>query len=243
MSATEFYLEGGYATSNPAWHQEDSPWKAARIVEMLNRNGLKPKTVCEVGCGAGAILASLQQQLPDDVQFIGCEPSPQACLMAEPKSNGRLSFVNRSTPAEGARFDLLLVIDVIEHIEDCFSFLRSLRSAGQQFVLHIPLDLSVLSVLREWPLIKRRKAVGHIHYFTKKTALATIEDCGLEIEDYFYTTLWRDTERSLKQTLLRKLPHKLLFALGQSDLAAKLLGEYSLMVLAKPAAAFLQNQA
>ena len=174
MPTSDFYLEGGYATSNPGWHQEDSPWKAARIVEMINRNGLVPKTICEVGCGAGAILGSLQQQLPSDVAFLGCEPSPQAYLMAQSRSNERLSFLSSSTPPKGTYFDLLLVIDVIEHIEDCFSFLRSIRSAADHCILHIPLDLSVLSVLREWPLMKRRRGVGHIHYFTKKTALATL---------------------------------------------------------------------
>lgn len=200
---------------------------------MINRNGLVPKTICEVGCGAGAILGSLQQHLPSDVVFVGCEPSPQAFLMAQSRTNERLSFLSSSTPPQDAHFDLLLVIDVIEHIEDYFSFLRSIRSVAEHCILHIPLDLSVLSVLREWPLMKRRRGVGHIHYFTRTTALATLEDCGFEIEDYFYTTIWRDSERSIRHALFRKLPHKLLFAFGRNDLAGRLLGEYSLMILAK----------
>lgn len=234
MSTTDFYLQGGYATSNPGWHQEDSPWKASQIAAMIRRHQLRPAGICEVGCGAGAILGHLDKMLPETSEFVGFEPSPQAFLMAQQNATARISFFNRSAPTDGSCFDLVLVIDVLEHIEDCFSFLRSIRGAGRQFILHIPLDLSVLSVFREWPLLKRRQGVGHIHYFTKGTALALLEDCGFEVQDHQYTTIWRDTEHSLRQTLLRRLPHRLLGSLGKLDVAARVLGEYSLLVLAQP---------
>lgn len=70
-------------------------------------------------------------------------------------------------------FDVVMAIDVFEHVEDFFGFLRSLREKGTYKIFHIPLDLSVQWVLRSSPLIKQRLSVGHIHHFTKETALAT----------------------------------------------------------------------
>ena len=49
---------GEYLRNNPAWHVEDSSWKARQVMKMLNRNSLNPKTVAEAGCGAGEILIS-----------------------------------------------------------------------------------------------------------------------------------------------------------------------------------------
>jgi 2-polyprenyl-3-methyl-5-hydroxy-6-metoxy-1,4-benzoquinol methylase len=37
---------------------------------------------------------------------------------------------------EGAFFDLILILDVIEHVEDYFSFLRDLKSKSQYKLIH-----------------------------------------------------------------------------------------------------------
>lgn len=37
-----------------------------------------------------------------------------------------------------------------------------------------------------------RRSVGHIHYFTKETALALLEDTGYRVIDHGYT--WGATE-------------------------------------------------
>ena len=52
------YTSGEYLEKNPHWHAADSPWKAGQILKMIQKNGLHPATVCEVGCGAGEILKS-----------------------------------------------------------------------------------------------------------------------------------------------------------------------------------------
>ncbi len=84
-------------------------------------------------------------------------------------------------------FDLVLLMDVIEHVEDCFGFLRSVRQRTKYVVAHIPLDLSVLSLMIDTPMANRRSA-GHLHYFTKSTALALLTDTGYTVLDSFYPT-------------------------------------------------------
>ena len=63
------YQSGEYVEKNPTYHVEDSSWKAEQIVRMMKQNQLQPRTVCEVGCGAGEILRQLQTQLPADTEF------------------------------------------------------------------------------------------------------------------------------------------------------------------------------
>jgi len=129
-------------------------------------------------------------------------------------------------------FDVVMAIDVFEHVEDYFDFLRKLKEKAEYKIFHIPLDLSVQTVLRSTPIIKGRKSVGHIHYFTKETALETLKDTGYEIVDYFYTGGSLELpNRGWKANLL-KVPRKLAFSVN-NDLAVRILGGYSLLVLAK----------
>ena len=125
-----------------------------------------------------------------------------------------------------------MAIDVFEHVEDYFSFLRKLKTKAKYKIFHIPLDLSVSTVLRSSPIIKSRQVVGHIHYFTKETALETLKDTGYEIIDYFYTSGSLELPNLGQKTNLLKIPRKLAFLVNK-DLAVRLLGGYSLMVLTK----------
>ena len=76
-----------------------------------------------------------------------------------------------------------------------------------------------------------RKQFGHLHYFTKDTALATLTDCGYDIIDSVFTAVGAERGRGLK-SLIAKWPRRILAALNQ-NLAARLLGGHSLLVLAR----------
>lgn len=99
-------------------------------------------------------------------------------------------------------------------------------------MFHIPLDLSVQSVLRSSPIMQRRESVGHIHYFTKETALALLKDTGYEVIDYCYTNSSLELPNLSWKAKLMKLPRKLFFFIHQ-DLTVRILGGFSLLVLAK----------
>ena len=231
---TQIYEDGTYLANNPGWHEEDSPWKAKQIIKIIKQNSLIPKTVCEVGCGGGEILNQLSELYDaDDRKFFGYEISPQAFELCSKKSKENLDFrFGDLLKDDVERFDIVMAIDVFEHVEDYFGFLRKLKEKGEYKIFHIPLDLSVQTVFRSSPIIKRRREVGHIHYFTKETALETLKDTGYSIVDYFYTGGSLELpDRSWKANLFR-IPRKLALSLNK-DLAVRFLGGFSLMVLAK----------
>lgn len=226
------YQTGEYLEKNPTYHVEDSPWKAAQVLRMIKKHDLSPKSVCEVGCGAGEILKQLQAQLPEETQLYGYEISPQAYALAQQRENDRLHFFCEdllTLPNPG--FDLLLCLDVFEHVEDYLGFLRGLRETAQHKVFHIPLDLSVQWLWRSTPIMREREQAGHLHYFTKETALATLQDAGYEVIDWCYTPGAIANPRSVKAKLA-SLPRRLLSAINQ-DLVVRILGGYSVLVLAK----------
>ena len=228
----DIYTSGAYLKNNPSWHGEDSPWKAEKIRDILENSSLRLNTICEIGCGAGGILYELSGTYSDK-EFYGYEISPQAYeLCAQKKERENLTFYNADLLNEDVnKFDLVLSIDVFEHVEDCFSFLRKLKDKGEYKLFHIPLDLSVQKVLRSYPLLRSRKKLGHIHYFTKELALELLKDCGYSIIDYRYTNSLDIPLQNWKTKLVR-YPIKFCYLLNK-DITVRLLGGYSLMVLTK----------
>ncbi len=230
----DMYVEDEYAKSNPSWHEEDAGWKAAHIGRILRKNGVSPCTICEVGCGAGGILLALARALPKS-HCKGYEISPYAYELCQKKLSEapNISF-HLGDPAHDTTetFDVLVLADVIEHVEDFMSMLKGLRHRAAYKVLHIPLDLSVQSVLRSWPILALRKNVGHIHYFYKDLALAALRDCGYTIVDHGYTASRIELPNQAWTSRVMALPRRACFA-ASPDLTVRVLGGYSLLVLAR----------
>jgi 2-polyprenyl-3-methyl-5-hydroxy-6-metoxy-1,4-benzoquinol methylase len=227
------YTEEGsdYRQNNPTWHTEDSLWKAQQIIAMIKRNAMHPKSIAEVGCGAGEILNQLHAALPEDAKFIGYEVSGDALALAKAREKKRLQFKHESLLEAQVHFDLLLMIDVFEHVDDYFGFLRACRSKAENTIFHIPLELSVQNVMTN-SLMYARKKVGHIHYFTKDTALATLADTGYEVVDFSYTLMPMDVQMATLKTKIASFPRRLFFSIAP-DFAAKTFGGFSLLVLTK----------
>lgn len=224
------YASGEYLEKNSTWHVEDSPWKAIQINNILSKNNIESKTICEVGCGAGEILKQLSHKLPS-VNFYGYELSPQAYEMCKTRESHNIQYKNKNIFDENILFDTLLCIDVFEHVEDYIGFLKALKTKAEYKIFHIPLDISVLSVLRDAQITARHN-VGHLHYFTPATALATLTDAGYNIIDSAFTTSFDDLPSISIKAKIAKIPRKILYAISP-NLMVKLLGGCSLIVLAK----------
>ena len=230
---SDIYSTGKYLENNPGWHAGDSPWKAAQILKMMRKHDLQPATICEVGCGAGEILSRLHEELRGAL-FHGYEVSPQAYEFCLTRQKEGLQFTRGDLLETQEKFDLLLCIDVFEHIPNYFSFLEQLRGHAGLFIFHIPLDLSLLSILRPARLEQVRYGVGHLHTFTYETALAVLKDTGYEVMDSFFTAGGMELEKNQRRvrTVLANLPRRVIGIFSQRA-AARLLGGYSLLVLAK----------
>lgn len=237
MSFEEVYMSGEYLAKHPGWHSEVSPQKAQEIMKMIKISGITPTTIGEVGCGAGGILVELQKQMDGSCVFEGYDISPQSIEIAREKENEMLHFKQADFLEQNAYFDLLLMIDMIEHVEDCFSFLRNVKSKGEYKMIQFALDLTVKALLKPDTLLGFRNTdghVGHVHYFTKNIALAMLEDLGYEIVHHFYTLVpcSPDAPPLSWKARLHRIPRAIFCRLNK-DAAVRFIGGYKLLVLAK----------
>lgn len=230
---TRRYTDGDYAQQNPDWDSADSPWKAQQVLGLLARHSLAPISVVEVGCGAGGVLAALRLHWPH-ADMEGFDIAPGLPALWAQRETERIRFTlgdylttERPTP------DLTLVLDVLEHLGDPFTFLAALRERAGWTVFHIPLDLSAISVVSERPLLHVRHKVGHLHYFTRGLALAMLDECGWDVLEDCYThpALTAPNKGVLTRLagLLRAVARGLLGHAG-----VRLMGGETLLVLARP---------
>ncbi|RHX90859.1 class I SAM-dependent methyltransferase [Leptospira stimsonii] len=237
MKVEKRYLDGSYIKNNPNWDREDSPWKAEKVDSILKKFKIEPKSICEIGCGTGDTLAYLGNKYPFS-KLVGYDVSPQLrsfwnSIVKNPSYRNRIKFyLGDFVSLNKRKHDVLLMLDVFEHVRDPFTFLENASKCAEFFVFHIPLDLSVISVLRNTPLMNVRHKVGHLHFYNKDLALETLIDSGFEILHWAYTRAsLTSPNRSLK-TKLMSIPRYLLYLINK-DIGVRIFGGETLIVLAK----------
>ncbi|MBN2844316.1 MAG: class I SAM-dependent methyltransferase, partial [Sedimentisphaerales bacterium] len=148
MTASSIYTDGTYIKHNPTLDSEHSPWKARHIADMLNKCKVSFDSVCEIGCGGGQILSELATSYFTDKTFHGYDISPDAIAVCQKLSKENLSFTVGSVEDIAERYGLVLCIDVFEHVENDFDFLRKLKGIGKYKIFHIPLEIAVWNVIK-----------------------------------------------------------------------------------------------
>ena len=228
VRSDRLYSDGTYLKQNPTWHAERGEWKAMQVAIGLSAANVKPQSVCDIGCGTGSALLALSNLVPGIRRAVGFEPSPDAPFVSiEP---GVIDLRRQRAELATETFDAAMMLDVFEHVEEHYTFLRSVRRLAPIFAFHIPLDVSVKSVLQSG-LISSRWSVGHLHYFTRETALQLLDDTGYDVVHWHYTaSSWQGPGRKPNSPI--NLVRRPLFRVAPNA-AQRLLGGMSLLVIAR----------
>lgn len=227
VNGPKMYNDNNYLSNNPGWHEGDAPWKAAQVLSLINDQGFEPESIVDIGCGTGGVLDVIAGAL-NGTRLVGYDPSWQAIGMVERSERVELRVGTSKDVHE--HYDMLLSLDVFEHVEDYIGFLRSLQPIADWFIFHIPLDISAQSVVREGPLLTARSSVGHLHYFTRGTALASLRTAGFEIicDRLLFPN---DMPSRGIRTRIANIPRSMGRRIGP-HLSARVLGGSTLLVLA-----------
>jgi SAM-dependent methyltransferase len=187
------------------------PWEAARarfFKDVLARSALlsAPIRVLDVGSGDGWLAGQLAAVLHPD-SAITCWDSAYTDELTETLA-ARVRGVRRFVKVRPAgTFDLLLLLDVLEHVEDDAHFLRDLESslaAGGHALLSVP----------AWQQLFGRhdSRLNHFRRYLPEDARALLRCAGLEVLEsggLFHSLLAARALQELGARLRRRtlLPH------------------------------------
>ena len=240
MSNIDRYLSGDYIKKNQSYHIEDSQFKWKNFLNILKSSHFNFKnieSIVEIGCGSGQILVEANKSnfFNSESVFKGYDINPDAIDLAK-KNSLKISFFNQDfINLENQKGDLIIAADVFEHVQDKYNFLTKLKDKGNFFLFNIPLEISLLSMIRKKNIFKYSfDNVGHLHFYTKRTALLTLENSGFKILNFNLVNNRFEEFRNKKKllSLLINIPQYVTEKLSL-NLACSIFGGYSLVVLAK----------
>jgi 2-polyprenyl-3-methyl-5-hydroxy-6-metoxy-1,4-benzoquinol methylase len=158
----------------------------SEIVQFLPSEYSK---VLEIGCNVG----NFRQYVGKPCEYWGVEPFKQAAEVAKTKMDKVFAdfYDNVKNEIPNNYFDLIIANDVIEHLEQPWDFLKSIKekmTKNASLVLSIPNvryfdNLKELLREKDW----KYKDVGilditHLRFFTKKSIIRLLNENGFRIE-------------------------------------------------------------
>ncbi|MFN8531828.1 MAG: class I SAM-dependent methyltransferase [Anaerolineae bacterium] len=231
-----YYTSGRFLASSSGWR--DAAFKAAELGSLLKayakRFDVNLLKAADVGCGTGdttLLLADTLTSLGYSVQVDGYDVHPDI-EKKEGKANVTFHRQDFCAVEFDEPYDLVVLFDVIEHVPDPISFLKSVASRSKLVGLHIPLDDSWFGWMRNLPH-RNLSHPGHLVVLDTASSLNLLTFAGLRIQDFTITPVFRAPSGSAtkSQKLLNPL-RRLLYRISPY-LVQKLLGGVSLMVIAQ----------
>jgi SAM-dependent methyltransferase len=231
-----YYTSGQYLQN--ASGNADATFKIAELAKVVDeyrrQYGLHITKVADIGCGTGGTTlacAELFKQTGEEVQVDGYDVHPD---VAHLRGTDRVQFFQTDfcTQVLQSPYDLALILDVLEHVPDPISFLKAVAERAYLVALHIPLDDSWLSGLRNLARSNLDNP-GHLIQLNPASALNLVAFAGLRTRIYRYTPGFRaPTGRQTRQQRLLYPVRALLYRLTPY-LLQRTVGGTSLMVLAE----------
>lgn len=151
-------------------------WRINAIKKYLGPL-IKPHfKILDIGCGNGLVMKQFQNNL--NIIIDGCDLNKEALTNHIRPLSGNLFLYNilDENPQLKGKYDTLLLLDVIEHIENEAEFLTSVKE-------HLKKDgLVVINVpALNWLYSKYDSKLGHFRRYNKKELNVIIENAGFRI--------------------------------------------------------------
>jgi len=145
--------------------------------------------VLEIGCNVG----NFRQFLSKSCQYWGIEPFKEAANIAKTKMDKVLVgfYDNVINEIPDNYFDLVIANDVIEHMEQPWNFLKSIKTKMTEkasLVLSVPnvryyYNLKNLLFYKDWEYVDTGILdITHLRFFTEKSIIRLLNENGFEIE-------------------------------------------------------------
>lgn len=157
------------------------PWETTRahfFLDVLKRSGTLEgcRRLIDVGAGDGWTAASIRGHMRDDAEVVCWDTNYTAAHLDELAAVAPAGLTFTSA-RPGGSFGLLLLLDVMEHVEDDRGFLRGLVQD-----LIAPGGAALISVPAWMPLYSAHdEALLHHRRYSPSACRQVIDDAGLDI--------------------------------------------------------------
>jgi trans-aconitate methyltransferase len=188
----------GYQDAWTKWDDMKTYGAASRHVRRLVFKlirGLQFETILDVGCGVGTLLSEVKREFPH-VHLAGTEYADVGLEIARQRlPDAQFQNLDLSKEHIPGRYDLVVCVDVLEHIPDDLAAMRNLRAMTSKYlVVVVPIG----------PLFEvERVRVGHVHGYARKEFESRLRSSGFHV---IRVMQWGFPVYNLYRRILHKLP-------------------------------------
>lgn len=177
-------------------------FRASNLFRMMAQR-LKSGSVLDVGCGAGGFVSWLLERRIDahgiDLSAATVRVA-QRFLERRALDNSRISCDSAgSLVAKGSRFDNVVSMDCLEHIENdraAITELVSLLAPGGRLLITVPAMMALYG--------PRDEKLGHFRRYERKSLLALLDGLPVRVDELRYWNVLGVAPTLLTQRLLRR---------------------------------------
>ena len=210
----QFYETDDYISKHPSLHEEDSPWKLEKILPLvdvfLRMHKASTVHLLDTGGGAGVILRETGRHISGAGRKVvksALDLSP-GMLEVQKRNNpdltraisgdiAKMPFVDKDV-------DLMLLVDVLEHVPNPDQALREVSRIAQFALLKVPLDKNLFYRTQnffERGRLRDRSVhnLGHVNAYSFGSLKRDIERHGGEVVSHRFTNAYRYALRPANQ--------------------------------------------
>jgi SAM-dependent methyltransferase len=164
---------------------EDRHWwfvgKRLLVGALLSPVDLRGRRVLDVGCGTGGVLSSIGA----DAVAVGVDRSRAALAYCRRRGIGRLACADGDRlPFAADSFDVVTMLDVLEHFDDEAGLLASVRALlrpGGTLLVSVPAFQFLWS--------KHDEVLQHVRRYTARRLRRVLADAGFIVDRVSYTNV------------------------------------------------------
>jgi glycosyltransferase involved in cell wall biosynthesis len=180
-----------YRDLSPLRYRDKTPgWYTSHAMALREVKARHPARVLDIGCGPGFVAAACRNL---GVQVTGIDAHPP--LPGKMDHFVQADLDQGPLPQNPYDFDMVLLLDVIEHLQNPERFLLDLRELGRPEQIHRPPAFVISTPNIAFATVRLNLLLGRFNYaergildithkrlFTKSSLRWTLEACGYRVE-------------------------------------------------------------
>jgi SAM-dependent methyltransferase len=169
------------------WLEYGAIEKANSVEVLLERGGIKPVNLLELGSGTGAVIKECVRRnialeyaavdySPEAIEYLQRDAPRVRCIAADITD---VHFHLDET------FDVIVLSHVLEHLEDPLTFLRTIkdRLLFRNLIIEVPLEDLLMPRVKALFVDRTKNAAGHVQWFTGQSFKRLLVEAGLTVRD------------------------------------------------------------